>query len=325
MIRIGTLSLETPFILAPLAGYTDVAFRLLCREHGAALVLSEMLSCHGIVHRQGGTQALLRTIAEERPVGFQLFGADADLMAEAAAMLNEYPIDLIDINMGCPVRKVVRRGAGCALMREPELAERIVRRVVARAKYPVTVKFRSGWDDRQLTAPDFARRMEAAGAAAVIVHGRTWAQGFSGQAEWNIIRRVKEAVRIPVVGNGDVTSHAEGLRRMQESGCDAVMIGRAALGNPWVFQAEGRPDTAGERLRGLARYLELSRRLLPEERILARLKQHASRYVTGLAGAAALRQRIFACDSFITLQQCCSPRSDDTDLATPKGTAPESS
>ncbi len=306
MISIGPLTLATPYILAPLAGYTDVAFRLLCREHGASLVMSEMLSCHGIVYRQPGTHALLRTVAAERPVGFQLFGADADLMAEAAAMLSEYPIDLIDINMGCPVRKVVRRGAGCALMREPALAERIVARVVQRAKVPVTVKFRSGWDEGSRTAPDFARRMEAAGAAAVIVHGRTWAQGFSGKADWGMIGRVKQALSIPVVGNGDVTGHAEGQRLMRESGCDAVMIGRAALGNPWVFHPEGRPESAGQRLRALARYLELSRQLLPEERILARLKQHASRYVSGLAGAAALRQHIFACDSLAALLRCCS-------------------
>jgi len=305
MITFGPLTLESPFILAPLAGYTDVAFRLLCREHGAGLAMSEMLSCHGIVHRQPGTQVLLRTVAAERPVGFQLFGADPDLMAEAAAILNELPIDLIDINMGCPVRKVVRKGAGCALMREPELAERIVRRVVDATRLPVTVKFRAGLDAQQLTAPDFARRMEAAGASAVTVHGRTWAQGFSGRADWSQIRRVKEAVAIPVVGNGDVTSHAVGLCRMREYGCDAVMIGRAALGNPWVFQAEGRPEQMAKRLLALARHLELSRLYLPPARCLMRLKQHGVKYVNGLQGAASQRQRIFACTTLDGLIACC--------------------
>ncbi len=291
-MKIGQLTLDTPFILAPLAGYTDIAFRLLCREQGAALCFSEMISCHGLAYGQKKTLAMLQTVPEERPVAFQIFGHDPHVMGAAAAILDTRPVDIIDINMGCPVRKVTRKGSGAALMKNFTLAEEIIRSVRRNTSQPVTVKFRSGWNDESIVAADFAVMAQEAGAAAVTIHGRTWAQGFSGKADWSVITRVRQSVSVPVIGNGDILSHQDGLNMMGETGCDAVMVGRGALGNPWVFQKTGRPSTLAGRLPVLLRHLELAGKYLPEHRILFRIKNHAVRYLSGLPGASLLRKRI---------------------------------
>ncbi|PIE56980.1 MAG: tRNA dihydrouridine synthase DusB [Desulfobulbus propionicus] len=283
---------DHPFLLAPLAGYSDIAFRLLCREAGAAGCFTEMISCHGVIHDQQNTLDLTRTCTEERPVILQLFGDDPEIMGEATTVINRLPIDGIDLNMGCPVRKVVKRGAGASLMRDPPRAEAIIRAVCARTSLPVTVKTRVGWGADECTAPAFAQMAEQAGAAAITVHGRTWAQGFSGQVNLRAIAAVKATVSIPVIGNGDILTYNDGLAMMQQTGCDAVMIGRGALGNPWVFQKEGRPQTLVQRLPMLERHIQLARRLLPEKRIIHRLKNQAHRYLHGIHGATAIRQAI---------------------------------
>jgi len=219
-------------------------------------------------------------------------------MGEAAAILSEYPHDIIDLNMGCPVRKVIKKGAGAALMQNPKLAAQIIAKVVAKTTRPVTVKFRSGWNHQNITAPEFAKMAEAAGAQALTIHARTWSDGFSGQADWQVIKQVKEAVAIPVIGNGDIKSYADGLKMMRETGCDGVMIGRAALGAPWVFQPDQSHPALAARLFALNNHLELIAKFLEPERCLGRTKNHAGRYFKGISGGAAIRQQIYAARSF---------------------------
>jgi len=292
---------KNPLVLAPLAGYTDLAFRLLCRETGAGICVTEMISCHGLIYGQKNTLVLLNSAPEDRPLGVQLFGADPEAMGRAAALINPKQADFIDINMGCPVRKVTRKGAGSALMKNPKLAAEIITAVVRQAAMPVTVKFRSGWTQDAITAPDFARMAEQAGAAAVTVHGRTWSQGFSGSADWNVIKAVKQAVSIPVIGNGDILSYQDSIAMRNETGCDGVMIGRGSLGNPWVFSPSGRPATLSGRMPVLRRHLELAREYLPAEKMLFRIKNHLARYLAGLPGASRMRQDIMAASDLTTL------------------------
>ncbi len=303
MLQIAGLSLDSPFILAPLAGYTDLPFRRLCREFGAGLVVSEMISCHGLIYEQAKTLAMLASSPEERPVAFQLFGADPLIMGRAAAMLSTFQPDLIDINMGCPVKKVTKRGAGAALMQEPKLAAEIIKSVIDNSTVPVTIKTRIGVDSRHISAVSFARMAEDAGAAAVTVHGRTWAQGFTGTADWEIIARVKEAVCLPVIGNGDIQSHAQGLAMMRESGCDGVMIGRAALGNPWVFAPEGKPADLSLLLAGVSRHLQLIEQMMTTDHVPGCIKNHLGRYFKGLPESARHRKMIYDCKDLPALHE----------------------
>lgn len=298
------LCLNTPFVLAPLAGYTDLPFRLLCREQGAALVFTEMVSSHGLQQAQRKTLAMLNSVAAERPVIVQLFGADPEVMAAAAAKVCTLPVDGIDLNMGCPVRKVVKRGAGVALMRSSDTARAIIRAVCAASFLPVSVKFRSGWNAEQINAVAFAQMAEEAGAALLTVHGRTWTQAFGGRADWQVVAAVKQAVGVPVIGNGDIGSHADGCQRLAASGCDAVMVGRGALGNPWLFAGRERPHNLAERLPLLHRYLELCERHLVVERVLFRIKCQVNRLLSGLPGAAQFRQQVLACPSTADIRRC---------------------
>ncbi|HID69348.1 MAG TPA: tRNA dihydrouridine synthase DusB, partial [Desulfobacterales bacterium] len=272
MFTIAGTTFDSPFVLAPLAGYTDLPFRLLCRRYGAGLVVTEMISCHGLLYGQEKTRRMLVSDVAEQPVSIQLFGSDPDIMGKAAAILNDFSPSFIDINMGCPVRKVTKRGAGSALMKDITLAEKILTAVVSNSNVPVTVKTRAGVDKQQITAIDFAKMSENAGAAAIAIHGRTWAQGFTGSADWEIVSKVKNSVTIPVIGNGDVRSYDEAIARMDETGCDGIMIGRAALGNPWVFQKKGKPENILEILPAVMEHLKLMEQHLDTRRQLAYIR-----------------------------------------------------
>ncbi len=303
MLHIDHLSFASPFVLAPLAGYSDLPFRLLCRQFGAGYCVSEMISCHGLVYRQPNTLKMLASVPEERPVAYQLFGSDPEVMADAAEIMASLNPDMLDINMGCPVRKVTKRGAGAALMTDSNLAKSILSKIVSRVSIPVTVKIRSGKDSHSINAPAFAKMLEDTGAAAITVHARTWSQGFAGLINREIISEVKKAVSIPVIGNGDVFSCSDGRRMMDETGCDGVMIGRAALGNPWVFQETGRPDEVNEIIIGAKSHLALIEKFLPAERVLGYIKNHMCRYFKGLHGSSTLRQKIFTAPDLATLKQ----------------------
>jgi len=303
MLQIAHLSFASPFVLAPLAGYSDLPFRLLCRRYGAGYCVSEMISCHGLIYGQENTLKLLTSVPKERPVSFQLFGADPEIMADAAEILAAHSPEMIDINMGCPVKKVTKRGAGAALMTDSKLAENILKKIVARVSLPITVKIRSGKDAHCLNAPAFAKMAEDNGAAAITVHARTWSQGFSGHIDPKVIADVKKVVKIPVIGNGDVLSYQAGRKMMAETGCDGVMIGRGALGNPWIFQETGRPENLQEIVAGAQEHLRLLEEFLPAERLLGHVKSQISRYFKGFPGSSNLRLRIFAAENLQSLHE----------------------
>ena len=244
-MKIGNIELENPYILAPMAGVTDLPFRLLCREQGAGLLCMEMISAKALQYKNRNTKALLAIHPEEYPVSLQLFGSDPDIISEMAKQIEELPFQILDINMGCPVPKVVKNGEGSALMKNPKLVYQIVSKTVRAVRKPVTVKIRKGFDDAHVNAVEIAKIVEEAGGAAVAVHGRTREQYYSGKADWEIIRRVKEAVSIPVIGNGDVTSGETALAMMRQTGCDGVMIGRGAQGNPWIFRELAEYERTG--------------------------------------------------------------------------------
>jgi tRNA-dihydrouridine synthase B len=305
-VRIGDVSLQGQAVLAPLAGIGNLPFRLLCRRFGAALVCTEMMSCHGLVRRQPQTVKMLATDPREKPVSFQLFGADPDVMAEASLRLAEAGADLVDLNFGCPVPKVIRHGGGAALLREPERLEAIVAACSRRCPRPVTVKIRAGWDERGVNAEEIARRAEAAGAAALTVHARTRSQQFGGRAQWEIIARVVKSVSLPVIGNGDVITGADARRLLDETGCAAVMVGRGALGRPWVFRhinhflATGEtlpePDLA-ERVRLMQEHHLGLKALKGERTARLEMRKHGSWYLRGLPHHAEFRRRLNQCES----------------------------
>jgi tRNA-dihydrouridine synthase B len=302
-MHIGHIKLDNPFILAPLAGFSDIAFRQLCREYGAGLCVSEMISCHGLVYRQEKTVRMIKAHPDERPVSMQLFGSDPVKMGEASAILSEYPVDIIDINMGCPVKKVVKWGAGSALMKAPELAGRIIKQVCDNTSLPVTVKIRSGWIHQNINAPEFAKMAQDSGAAAITIHARTWSDGFSGKADWQVIADVKKAVDVPVIGNGDLQSYEDGSAMMKRTGCDGVMIGRAAIGAPWVFKHNYSSPTLSFRLKAVNRHLQLIEEFFPVEKIMAKTKNQAGRYFKGIRNSASIRQAIYETNSFAELKE----------------------
>lgn len=298
---------ERRLLLAPMAGVSDEAFRTLCREQGADLTYTEMVSAKGLSYANEKTRHLLHLSVGEDQVAVQLFGHEPDVMADQARWVEQEmgeTLAYLDINMGCPARKIVSKGDGSALMKTPDLAAAIVRAVSAAVEHPVTVKFRRGWAEGDETCVEFARRMEDAGAAAVTVHGRYALQLYRGRAEWDAIARVKAAVSIPVVGNGDVKCGADAVALVERTGCDAVMIARAAEGNPWVF-AQCKAALAGEpepAKPSVEERIAMARRhagLLAERegRNIVRMRKHAMWYMTGLPGAAAARAKINACVS----------------------------
>jgi len=293
--------------LAPMAGVTDYPFRLLCREKGASLVFTEMVSAKAMHYSDRKTLDIARTRPEEMPVGVQIFGSDPGIMAEAAAWLSEQPdVALIDINMGCPTAKIVRNGDGAALMQKPDLVRQIVRETVKASKKPVTVKIRKGWDQASANAVEIASICEEEGAAMVTVHGRTRDQMYSGKADLDCIKRVKQALAIPVTGNGDIRSPEDARRMFEETGCDAVMVGRGALGNPWIFEniksymKNGTYDKEvppSERLKVIMSHYGMMEKEKGERAALLEMRKHAAWYIQGLPGCAKVKAEIFrTCD-----------------------------
>lgn len=311
-MKIGNVELENNVILAPMAGVTDLPFRLLCREQGAGLICMEMVSAKAISFHNRNTEALLETAPQEHPVSLQLFGSDPEIISEMAAYIEERPFDILDLNMGCPVPKVTGNGEGSALMREPKLVEQIITKTVRAIKKPVTVKIRKGFTENEVNAVEIARIAEASGASAIAVHGRTREQYYSGTADWDIIRQVKEAVKIPVIGNGDVDSPEKAEKMLTQTGCDGVMIGRAARGNPWIFHQISAYLKEGIILPGPAPQ-EVYTMMLRHARMqldykgvytgIREMRKHISWYTAGYPNSARLRAAVNEVESYEQLEE----------------------
>ena len=300
-LRIGNVELDNNVILAPMAGVSDLPFRLLCREMGAGLVCMEMVSAKAILYNNKNTDSLMEIHPGELPVSLQLFGSDPDIISEQAKRIEERPFAFLDINMGCPVPKVVNNGEGSALLKEPKLVEAILSKLVKAIDKPVTVKIRKGFNDECVNAVEIAKIAEACGVAAVAVHGRTREQYYSGQADWDIIAKVKDAVKIPVIGNGDVDSPQAAQALLAQTGCDGVMIGRAAQGNPWIFRdvvsflEKGEipaPPTNKEKREIILRHAALQLEYKGEYTGVREMRKHLSWYTVGMPHSARFRQTI---------------------------------
>ena len=309
--KIGNVEMENPFVLAPMAGVTDLPFRRLCKEQGAGLICMEMVSAKAISFHNKNTEALMEIAPEEHPVSMQLFGSEPELMAEVARSIEERPFDILDINMGCPVPKVVNNGEGSALLKDPDKIVRIVKAVSSAISKPVTVKLRIGFENVPVDIVDIARRTEDAGAKAIAIHGRTRQQYYSGKADWDTIRRVKEAVSIPVIGNGDVDSPLKAEAMIKETGCDAVMVGRAVRGNPWIFRELNHYFAAGELLERPSveeirdmnlRHARAQIDLKGEFTGIREMRKHVAWYTSGMRHSAGLRRESNQISSYEELE-----------------------
>ena len=305
-LNIGNVTLDNNVILAPMAGVTDLPFRLLCREQGAGLVCMEMVSAKAIYYNNKNTEELMTVHPDERPVSLQLFGSDPQIVADMAKRIEDRPFDILDFNMGCPVPKVVNNGEGSALMRDTKLVEQLLSGLVRAVKKPVTVKIRKGFDEEHCNAVEIAKIAESCGVSAVAVHGRTRTQYYSGRADWDCIRQVKEAVRIPVIGNGDVNSPQAAKELLEQTGCDGVMIGRAAQGNPWIFREVvnylesgtliTRPDMQ-EKREVILRHAKLQLECKGEYTAVREMRKHLAWYTVGMPHSARFRQSINAMET----------------------------
>ena len=314
-LKIGNVLLKNNLILAPMAGGTDLPFRLLCKEQGAGLICTEMVSAKAIYFKNKNTESLMEIDERERPVSLQLFGSEPDLMAEIARQIEPRNFDILDINMGCPVPKVVNNGEGSALMKNPKLVHEIVSKVSKAIQKPVTVKIRKGFTEDSVNAVEIAKILEDAGAAAVAVHGRTREQYYSGQADWEIIRKVKEAVSIPVIGNGDVDSPQKAEALVKETGCDGIMIGRAVQGNPWLFSRILHYQQTGELLPGpgmeeikemILRHAKMQLEYKGNYTGMREMRKHVAWYTTGMPHSASVRRMVNEVESYEQLEELVS-------------------
>lgn len=310
--KIGNVRIENPFVLAPMAGVTDMPFRTLCKEQGAGLICMEMISAKAISFHNKNTIALMKIDPCEHPVSMQLFGSEPELMAEVAKSIEDKDFDILDINMGCPVPKVVNNGEGSALLKNPELIVQIIKSVSSAIQKPVTVKVRIGFENAPVDIVEIARRAEDAGAAAIAVHGRTRQQYYSGTADWDIIRQVKEAVSIPVIGNGDIDSPLKAEALLKQTGCDGVMIGRAVRGNPWIFRemnhyfqnGELLPRPSSEEIREMIlRHARAQIALKGEFTGIREMRKHVAWYTAGMRHSAGLRRASNTIESYEALQE----------------------
>lgn len=311
-LTIGNLTLDNNIILAPMAGVSDLPFRLLCSEQGAGLCCMEMVSAKAILYKNKNTESLLEIHPDEGPVSLQLFGSDPNILSEMAKQIEDRPFDILDINMGCPVPKVVNNGEGSALMKQPRLVGEIVSAVVQAVHKPVTVKIRKGFDEDHVNAVEIAKIAEDAGAAAVMVHGRTREQYYTGEADWEILAQVKEKLTIPVIGNGDVTDGPSAEKLLRQTGCDGVMIGRAARGNPWIFGQIGaylrdgtvlQKPASEEIVQTILRHARLQLACKGEYTGIREMRKHVSWYTAGMPDSARLRQSVNLVEKFEELER----------------------
>jgi len=311
-LKIGNVSLDGNIVLAPMAGVTDLPFRLLCKEQGADLICTEMVSAKGIFYNNKNTEDLLRIDDRERPVSLQLFGSDPDIISEMAKKIEHRNFDILDINMGCPVPKVVNNGEGSALMKDPQLAGEIVKAVSSRISKPVTVKFRKGFGADDCNAVEFAKRMEDCGAAAIAVHGRTREQYYGGKADWDIIRQVKETVGIPVIASGDIFTPEDAAACLEQTGCDGLMLARGVRGNPWLFHQireylehgtlEAKPSRE-EMVQMILRHARMLIECKGELMAMREMRKHVAWYTAGYPGSASLRRRVNEIEKYEDLER----------------------
>ena len=307
MIKIGNVKLENKVFLSPMAGVTDLPFRLICKEQNCGMLYTEMINAKALCYDDENTKKMLRIEEEEHPVAVQIFGSEPEYMGRAAEIMNEYPNEILDINMGCPAPKVIRNGDGSALMKNPKLAEEVLKAVVKNSEKPVTLKIRKGWDDQTVNAVEIAKIAEACGISALAIHGRTREQYYSGKADWDIITEIKENISIPVIGNGDVFTIQDAINMLDKTNCDAIMIGRGAQGNPWIFKrinhymqtGEILPEpTLDEKINTAIKHLGLAVQEHGEYIAVREMRKHVAWYLKGLKNSARVRDEVNKIESY---------------------------